>query len=140
MAKLYPRGADQGDARAALKLGLLLSNQAIDGYGLPVKWFIKGCSLGDVVACHNAGVGQEYPQHGLAQNDPAAARYYRVAAERGYMPRPSTTWAASIPIATFMASARRVSTRPSASNTMQLNHPFGPINLHAPLHDRQNLV
>ena len=84
-AKLYERGASQGDATAALKLGLLISEDRVTDFGTAGSWFLKSCQLGNVVGCHNAGVGYEYAQHGLEMNYAEAARFYRVAAERGYM-------------------------------------------------------
>src|SRR5262245_5046077 len=84
-AKLYAQGASQGDAAAALKLGLLISNRRVTGYGDAGSWFAKSCQLGEVVGCHNAGVGYEYAEHGLPMNYGEAASAYRKAAERGYM-------------------------------------------------------
>jgi TPR repeat protein len=84
-AKLYRTGAEQGDGSAALKLGVLLIDRPLSEYGPPGPWFAKGCALGNVVACHNAGVGHEYGQHGSAINYPEAARFYRIAAQKGYM-------------------------------------------------------
>lgn len=84
-AKLYERGASQGDAVAALKLGLLVSEGRATGYGTAGSWFLKSCQLGEVVGCHNVGVGYEYAQYGLQMNYAEAARFYRMAAERGYM-------------------------------------------------------
>lgn len=84
-ADLYRKGAEQGDGSAALKLGLLLSEKNLSGYGAAGEWFVKACSLENVVGCHNTGVGYEYAEHGLPQDYAQAAHYYRIAAERGYM-------------------------------------------------------
>lgn len=84
-ADLYRRGAAQGDAEAALKLGLLQSKANLSGYGQAGDWFIKACELGSPVGCHNTGVGYEYAQHGLPINYAEAGRFYLKAAEQGYM-------------------------------------------------------
>ena len=84
-AELYRKGAEQGDASAALKLGLLLSEKSVPNYGAAGEWFIKACNLENLAGCHNAGVAYEYAKHGLPQDYTQAARYYRIAAERGYM-------------------------------------------------------
>ncbi len=55
------------------------------GYGTASTWFLKSCQLGSVTGCHNIGVGYENAEHGLQKNYLEAARFYRVAAERGYM-------------------------------------------------------
>ncbi|NQD36238.1 sel1 repeat family protein [Permianibacter sp. IMCC34836] len=86
-AELYRLGAEQGDAAAALKLGLLINGGAIAGdeFGNAGSWFEKACELGDTVGCHNAGVCFEYGQSGLKKDyEHARSRYLR-AAERGYM-------------------------------------------------------
>jgi hypothetical protein len=86
-AKLYRRGAEQGDGEAALKLGLLIESGSLrdPAYGAAGDWYSKGCDLGNVVACHNAGVGHEYGSLGLSKDLEAAQDLYRRAAERGYM-------------------------------------------------------
>jgi len=86
-ADLYRRGAEQGDADAALKLGLLIDGVS-DGrkdFGSAGSWFVKACGLGNVVGCHNAGVKFEYGQSGLDKNYEQARVYYSLAAKRGYM-------------------------------------------------------
>jgi hypothetical protein len=85
-AKLYQKGAEQGDATAAVKLGLLIEEQKVAGFGSAGDWYLKACGLGNVVGCHNAGAGYEYAKQGLPMNYGEAARVYRLAAERGYMP------------------------------------------------------
>lgn len=85
-AKLYRQGAEQGDGQAALKLGLLLLKADLPHYGTPGSWFIRGCDLGELVACHNAGVGFEYAQQGLPKDYSKAHQYYLIAALKGYLP------------------------------------------------------
>lgn len=84
-ADLYRRGAVQGDADAALKLGLLQSKMNLSDYGRAGDWFVKACELGSPVGCHNVGVGYEYAQHGLSINYAEAGRFYLKASEQGYM-------------------------------------------------------
>jgi len=84
-AKLYRQGAHDGDASAALKLGLLLFQSPIDGYEPSGVWFIRACELGSSPGCHDAGVGFEYGHSGLTQSYEQAEHFYRVAADRGYI-------------------------------------------------------
>lgn len=86
-AELYRRGAEQGDAAAALKLGLLVEQGSVstDQFGTSGRWYLKGCDLGNEIACHNAGVGYEYGQGGLDKTYESARSYYRRAADKGYM-------------------------------------------------------
>lgn len=89
-ANMYRQGADQGDALAALKLGQLIESGQTSSiqYGEAGVWFIRACELGNLVGCHNAGVGYEYGAEGklgLAKDFSKAAEFYRRAAERGYM-------------------------------------------------------
>ena len=89
-ADLYHRGAEQGDAVAALKLGLMVEagEAHTDKFGTSGHWFIQACDLGDVLGCHNAGVGYEYGPEGkggLNKNLEKARDYYLRAAQRGYM-------------------------------------------------------
>jgi hypothetical protein len=89
-ADLYRRGAEQGDASAALKLGLLVDAGEANSemFGSSGLWFIRACDLGDNTGCHNAGVGFEYGREGSAgldKNLNKARDYYLRAAERGYM-------------------------------------------------------
>lgn len=89
-ANLYHRGALQGDAKAALKLGLMISEKAalIEKYGVAGQWFIRACDLGNSAGCHNAGVGYEYGaagKAGLGKDLNKALSYYQRAADRGYM-------------------------------------------------------
>lgn len=86
-ADLYRRGAEQGDAEAALKLGLLLDQGPVAGSGLgsAADWYVKACDLGSPVGCHNVGVGFEYGKSGLDKNLESARAYYLRAARQGYM-------------------------------------------------------
>ena len=80
------KGAEQGDALAAFKLARLLSAGQIEdnAYGKSGPWDVKACELGQVVGCHNAGVGHQYGKSGLAKDDKLARSFYLKAAERGY--------------------------------------------------------
>ena len=86
-AELYQRGAEQGDAAAALKLGLLIEEGSVssDQFGSPGRWYLKACDLGNYIACHNVGVGYEYGQGGFEKNYESARAYYHRAATQGYM-------------------------------------------------------
>jgi hypothetical protein len=86
-ADLYREGVGQGDALAAFKLGMLIEEKRVsaDVYGGSGDWFIKGCSLGNLPSCHNAGVGYEYGKSGLSKDLDNARTYYLKAAKRGYM-------------------------------------------------------
>lgn len=86
-ADLYRQGADQGDATAALKLGLLISKGSapVGRYGSALKWFLRACTLGDKVGCHNSGNGYEYGKYGVSKNYNIARKYYLIAAKKGYM-------------------------------------------------------
>ncbi len=80
--------ADKGDAEAALQLGNLLNrNQALTAaFGHAADWHRKGCALGSLSACHNAGVAYEQGLYGVRRNPAEAANYYLKAAERAFLP------------------------------------------------------
>lgn len=89
-ADLYQQGTEHGDALAARKLGLLIHAGSVstDPYGDAGMWFVLACELGDLVGCHNAGVGYEYGKENpsnLPLDYSEAVKYYRIAAEGGYM-------------------------------------------------------
>ena len=86
-ADLYRRGAEQGDATAAFKLGRLLEEGTLrdPAFGSAGDWYLRACDLGDMVGCHNAGTGLEYGSLGLGKNIEKARSCYARAAERGYM-------------------------------------------------------
>lgn len=86
-ATLYKAGAEQGDASAALKLGLILEDGQVkeDTFGSPASWYEKACKLGSDPGCHNAGVSYEYGKNGVNKDITKAYDYYLIAAERGYM-------------------------------------------------------
>ena len=86
-AMLYKAGAEQGDASAALKLGLMLENSRVkeDTFGSPASWYEKACKLGNNPGCHNTGVSYEYGTNGVSKDITKAYSYYQLAAERGYM-------------------------------------------------------
>lgn len=86
-AMLYKAGAEQGDASAALKLGLLLEEGRVkvDTFGSPASWYEKACKLGSQPGCHNVGVSYEYGKNGSNNDITKAYDYYLKAAERGYM-------------------------------------------------------
>lgn len=87
-ADLYRYGAERGDKTAALKLGLMLTENEINnkGYGDAIKWFIKACELGSVEGCYNTGNIYAYPENIDADKDyKKAHKYYIMAAEKGFM-------------------------------------------------------
>jgi hypothetical protein len=85
-AWLYSRGAENGDGEAALKLGLLIEQGKASGYGSAGDWYLKACDLGNIVSCHNSGVGFEYGTNGQSKNYDRAREAYRVAADQDYVP------------------------------------------------------
>lgn len=86
-ASLYKHGADQGDASAALKLGLLIEQGKVNNseYGGAARWYERACELGSLPGCHNIGVSYEYGSNGAAKDIKKAHDGYLKAAERGYM-------------------------------------------------------
>ena len=86
-ADLYKNGAQQGDGVAALKLGVLLDQGAVDvsKYGEAKVWFEKACELGQLAGCHNLGVAYEYGKNGCSKNIEQAKKHYFIAANSGYM-------------------------------------------------------
>jgi hypothetical protein len=86
-AELYAQGAELGDADAALKLGMLVSNGTITDprYGTAFKWYLRACELGSRPGCHNVGVCFQEGKHGVEKSFQKAHEYYLKAAERGYM-------------------------------------------------------
>jgi Sel1 repeat len=86
-ADLYRRGAEQGDAEAAFKLGRLIDGGTLrdSSYGNAGHWYVEACELGDVVGCHNAAVGYEYGTLGLDKSYEEARSLYKRAAQQGYM-------------------------------------------------------
>ena len=86
-AMLYKDGAEQGDASAALKLGLLLEEGRVksDDFGSSASWYERACKLGSNPGCHNIGVSYEYGKNGVNKDIIKAYSYYVIAAEHGYM-------------------------------------------------------
>lgn len=86
-AELYRRGAEQGDASAALRLGLLVDQGQVSvaTYGEAGNWYKRGCSLGNLPSCHNVGVAYEYGKNGLPKGYSEARDFYLKAATAGYM-------------------------------------------------------
>ena len=86
-ADLYKRGADQGDAAAAMRLAFLIESGRVGKaqYGESGDWFKRACTLGNSAGCHNVGVAYEYEKNGLPKNLAEARNYYQIAAEKGYM-------------------------------------------------------
>ena len=86
-AELYRRGAEQGDASAALRLGLLVDQGRVSAatYGEAGNWFKKGCGLGNLPSCHNVGVAHEYGKNGLPKDYAEARNFYLKGAAAGYM-------------------------------------------------------
>lgn len=57
-------------------------------FGSAGSWAVRACELGDIIGCHNAGVGYEYGSEeklGLNKDLAKAKDFYLRAAERGYM-------------------------------------------------------
>lgn len=86
-ADLYLKGAEQGRADAALKLGLLLEDGVVSApkYGTAVQWFLRACDLNEPAGCHNTGVAYEYGNLGASKDISKAYIYYLKAAEQGFM-------------------------------------------------------
>jgi hypothetical protein len=86
-AELYRRGAEQGGASAALRLGLLLDEGRVSAskYGHAGEWFKRGCDSGDLPSCHNVGVAYEYGKNGLPKDHSEARSFYLRAAAAGYV-------------------------------------------------------
>lgn len=86
-AILYKAGAEQGDASAALKLGLLLEDGRVkaDTFGSSASWYERACKLGSQPGCHNVGVSYEYGKNGVNKDITKAYSYYVITAESGYM-------------------------------------------------------
>src|SRR6266487_3375235 len=86
-ADLYRRGAEQGDASAALRLGFLISEARVSAskYGEAGDWFKKACALANLPACHNVGVAYEYGKNGLPKDYAESRNFYLKAAVEGYM-------------------------------------------------------
>ena len=78
------QAAEQGNAKAQLKLGLILGR----GLGVPqndaeaVKWYRLAAEQGDTDAQYLMGVMLENGQ-GVPQNEAEAVKWYRLAAEQG---------------------------------------------------------
>lgn len=79
--------AEKGDGDAALRLGNLLARERIPAarYGKAIDWYRKGCVLGDLPACHNAGVSYQHGRNGVQRNDNEAAQYYLQAADGAFI-------------------------------------------------------
>ena len=84
-ADLYKRGAEQGDAAAALRLGLIIDEGRVYGYGTAATWYRRACDLGNLPGCHNVGVAYEYGKSGLPKDLEQSEVFYRKAASAGYM-------------------------------------------------------
>ncbi len=87
-ADLYLQEAELGRADAAFKLGLLVSQGRVSGerFKTGTYWFKRACELGEPVGCHNVGVAYEYGSaDGIKIDYAEAAKYYRIAAEKGYI-------------------------------------------------------
>ncbi len=86
-ADLYAKGAELGDANAALKLGLLVSDGTIPDtkYGSALKSFMRACDLGSIPGCHNVGVAYQEGKYGVSKDPQKAYEYYMKSAEKGYM-------------------------------------------------------
>lgn len=80
--------ADKGNGNAALQLGnlLALGRVPVARFGLAADWYRKGCELGELSGCHNAGYAYETGTNGVAKDTVEAAAYYRKAAEHAFLP------------------------------------------------------
>lgn len=87
-AAAYRKSAEAGNANAALQLGNLLAQGRVPvaRFGQAADWYRKGCALGDLSACHNAGSSYEAGKNGVAKDVIEAATYYLKAAERAFLP------------------------------------------------------
>ena len=86
-ADLYRRGAEQGDASAALRLGFLIDEGRVGASknGQAADWFKRACGSRNLPACHNVGVAYEYGKNGLPKDYSEARNFYLKAAAAGYM-------------------------------------------------------
>ncbi len=80
--------AEKGDGNAALQLGNLLTQDRVPAakFGNAADWYRRGCTLGDLSACHNTGYSYEAGKNGVARDVLEAAAYYLKAAERAFLP------------------------------------------------------
>ena len=87
-ASAYRRSAEQGDADAALRLGNMVSRNTVpaEKFGTASDWYLKGCALGSLSACHNAGVAYQFGRNGVKRDYYEAAKYYLKAADRAFLP------------------------------------------------------
>ena len=87
-ALAYRAQANKGNGNAALQLGNLLTQRRVSAirFGHAADWYRKGCDLGDLSACHNAGYAYEVGKNGVAKDVFEAATYYLKAAERAFLP------------------------------------------------------
>lgn len=86
-AAAYQQRTAKGDGDAALHLGnLLLQGKAsAKKYGTPFDWYKKGCTLGSLPACHNAGISHQKGSNGATQSYSEAANYYLKAADGAFL-------------------------------------------------------
>ncbi len=86
-AGMLRQSAEKGDGDAALRLGNLLARERVPAarYGKAIDWYRKGCSLGDLSACHNAGISYQHGRNGVQRNDNEAAQYYLQAADGAFI-------------------------------------------------------
>lgn len=87
-AKELRQRADKGDADAALRLGNLVALEKIPAarHGNAADWYKKGCALGSLSACHNAGASYESGRYGVKPDYGEAANYYLKSAEHAFLP------------------------------------------------------
>ncbi len=86
-AGMLRQSAEKGDGDAALRLGNLLARERVPAarYGKAIDWYRKGCGLGDLSACHNAGISYQHGRNGVQRNDSEAAQYYLQAADGAFI-------------------------------------------------------
>lgn len=78
---------DRGDGNAAGLLGNLLDQKRISEqrHGSALDWYRKGCKRYDFASCHNIAIAYQRGSRGLTRDPAEAARYYEMAANRGFL-------------------------------------------------------
>lgn len=78
---------EQGDGGAAGVIGNMLGQKRIaeTRHGMALDWYRKGCALRDMPSCHNIALAYQEGTRGLKRDPAEAARYYELAANRGFL-------------------------------------------------------
>jgi len=87
-ADLYQKGAEAGDALAALKLASLLRSGKVEEseFGKTIDWLVLSCELGNISGCHDTGNAFEYELPNLDIDYEKARDFYAISAEEGFTP------------------------------------------------------